>query len=773
MRCNGSALGSENQHSAEQAAVHARLESLIELAFALSGAMGPAEVAELVVEQGMRQAGADICTLYALDESGECLDLLAQRGVAAEVLQKILRISKTEGNPRVLETLSTGVSVWAENELEYDAIFPEVARLRASGARAKAFWSVPLVVEGRPVGLLGMGFYREQRFVPEDRRFVETFAKLCAQALLRAVRRERERRAERRRAFLARAMETLVSSLDFSTTLKRVAELAVPELADWCTIDILDPGSGQPRQIAVAHHDPAKVEFAREVGQRYPPDLAAQTGSPQVMRSGKSELYSEIPMSLVEAAAVDAEHLRILRELKLESAMVVALRTEAGKSLGALTFIYADSGRRYTADDLSFAEDFARRVALAIENARALAEVEAARAREQTLREQAELASTAKDHFLATVSHELRTPLNVILGWAVVLRERGVAPEIQRALGVIERNARAQARLIEDVLDVSRIISGKLALTLGAVNVGEAVRAAVLSTRPAADAKGITLSVDEPGDERALTITADADRLQQILWNLLTNAVKFTPKGGSVVIFAERVGSEVRIHVSDTGEGIPEAVLRYIFEPFRQADSSTTRRHGGLGLGLSLVKQIAAAHGGTVEASSLGADRGATFVVRLPARAATDAVRATPPGSRVMGVPPPGAPRLYGVSVLVVDDETDARELVGEAFKAAGATVHLAASAREALSLLSSERPSILVSDIGMPHEDGYALMRQVRALPADHGGQIPALALTAYARNTDAERAFDAGYQRHVSKPVDPLRLVELVAGLAGRGAG
>ena len=876
--------------------VQARLESLMELAFALSGAIGPAEVAELVVEQGMRQAGADICTLYTLDESGQCLDLLAQRGVAAEVLQKILRISKTEGNPRVLETLSTGVSVWAENAREYDAIFPEVARLRASGARAQAFWSVPLVVEGHPVGLLGMGFHREQRFSLEDRRFVETFAKLCAQALLRAVRRERElsarrwlvttlqsigdaviatdtagritfmngvaerltgwaeneargrplteifqifseitrevvespvtkvlregtvvglanhtllrtkhgseipiddsgapirdetgtiygvvmvfrdvtveKRAEKRRAFLARAMETLLSSLDFGTTLKRVADLVVPELADWCTIDIMDPGSGRRRQIAVAHHDPAKVEFAREVAQRYPPDLEAPTGAAQVMRSGKSELYSVIPLELVEAAAVDAEHLRILRELKLESAMIVALRSEAGQSLGAITFIYADSGRRYTEDDLRFAEDFARRAALAIENSRALAEVEAARAREQAMREQAELASTAKDHFLATVSHELRTPLNVILGWAVVLRERGVAPEIQRALGVIERNARAQARLIEDVLDVSRIVNGKMALTLGAVNVGEAVRAAVLGMRPAADAKGITLTVDEPSDERALTITADADRLQQILWNLLTNAVKFTPKGGSIVIFAERVGSEVRIHVSDTGEGIPEGALRYVFEPFRQADSSTTRRHGGLGLGLSLVKQIAAAHGGTVEASSLGEGRGATFVVRLPARAATEAVRATPPGSRVIEVLPIGAPRLYGVSVLVVDDEADARELVGEAFEAAGATVHLAASAREALSLLSSEHPSILVSDIGMPHEDGYALMRQVRSLSPAHGGQIPALALTAYARATDAERAFDAGYQRHVSKPVDPLQLVELVAGLAGRAA-
>lgn len=742
----------------------------MELAFALSGAVDPAEVAELVVEQGKRQANADTATLYALDESGERLELLAQRGVAPEILKKVQRLTKAEGDPRAFELALSGTSLWIENEQAYFEIYPELARTAASGARAKAFWSAPLSAEGRTIGLLGMGFYAEQRFSAEDRRFAETFAKQCAQALLRALRRRRELVAEKRAAFLARAMETLASSLDVNITLKRVAELAVPELADWCTIDILDPAGGR-RQIAVAHVDPEKVAFAKEVGQRYPPSLDAPTGSPQVMRSGKSELYPRITMELVERAAKDEDHLRILRELKLDSVMIVALRSEAGRSLGAITFIYADSGRHYAADDLSFAEDFARRAALAVENAQALAEVEAARAREQDMREQAELASTAKDHFLATVSHELRTPLNVILGWAVVLRERGLPPEIERALGIIERNARAQARLIEDVLDVSRIISGKLSLNLGAVNVGEAVRAAALGMRPAVDAKGISLQVDEMGDERALTITADADRLQQILWNLLTNAVKFTPRGGVIVVFAERVGSEVRIHVSDTGEGIPERALRYVFEPFRQADSSTTRRHGGLGLGLSLVKQIAAAHGGTVEASSLGEGRGATFVVRLPARAATDAVtRATPPGSRVMEVARTAAGRLDGVSVLVVDDELDARDLVGEAFQEAGATVHLAASASEALALLASQHPAVIVSDIGMPHADGYELMRHVRSLPADLGGQTPGVALTAYARASDAERAFDAGYQRHVSKPVDPLKLVQLVADLVTR---
>jgi len=572
----------------------ARLESLAELAFALSGAVTKSEVANFVVEQGMRQAAADIATLYVLADSGETLELLAHRGLAPEVLQRIALISKTQGNPRVLETLATGVSVWAETEREYTAIFPELASMPATGRRAKAFWSVPLLVQGRPVGLLAMGFYQEQQFSVADRRFVETFAKLCGQALLRA--------------------------------------------------------------------------------------------------------------------------------------------------------------------------------ALAIENARAASELEAARAREQALRERAEQASITKDHFLATVSHELRTPLNVILGWAVVLRERDLSPEVHRALTVIERNARAQARLIEDVLDLSRISSGKLSLMLSSVNVGEAVRAAALALRPAAEAKDITLSVEAVDESALLTISADSDRLQQILWNLLTNALKFTPKAGSVAIVATRLGSEVQIRVTDSGEGIGEDVLPHIFEPFRQADSSTTRRHGGLGLGLALVRQIASAHGGSVEATSAGIGRGATFLVRLPARAATEAVRPSRPSHRPAPFGSGAGGLLSGVSILVVDDELDARELVAEAFKSAGAVVFMAASARDALDVIAAARPNVLVSDIGMPHEDGYALMRRVRELPAEQGGEIPALALTAYARTADAERAFDAGYQRHIAKPVDPLLLVQLVAGLAGR---
>lgn len=412
-------------------------------------------------------------------------------------------------------------------------------------------------------------------------------------------------------------------------------------------------------------------------------------------------------------------------------------------------------------------------LALAIENARALRETEAAHAEERRLRGQSEAASHAKDEFLAVVSHELRTPLNAILGWTVTLRRRKPTPDLDRGLSVIERNARAQAKLIEDVLDVSRIISGKLPLNLAPTNIADAVAAAVETVSPAAEAKSIRLSVDLP--DPTLVITADAHRVQQIIWNLLANAMKFTPKGGCVEVRAYREGSEVRVTVKDSGEGIRREVLPLIFEPFQQADVSTTRRHGGLGLGLAIVKQLVSAHGGTVCARSEGQGKGALFLVRLPARSPVPAVAKAPlPSAQAEHgeplPPPPPTPRLDGVRLLVVDDERDALMLVGEVLREQGAEVHLAGSAAEALGRLPVLLPHVLVSDIGMPETDGYILIRKVRELAPALGGNTPAIALTAYARREDAERAVAAGFQRFVAKPVEPDELVLVVASLSGR---
>jgi signal transduction histidine kinase/CheY-like chemotaxis protein len=569
-----------------------------------------------------------------------------------------------------------------------------------------------------------------------------------------------------RREFLAQAGEALVSSLDYQSTLRTVTRLAVPAIADWCSINILEPGAEVPYQAAVAHADPHKLELARRLGERFPPDPAAPRGAAAVIRSGKSELYEEITPGMLEASARGPEHLSLVRELDLRSAMVVPLRARE-HTLGAMSFAYAESRRRYGREDLSFAEDFARRAAMAIENALALRQVDQARTQERRLRADAEIASRAKDAFLAMVSHELRTPLNAILGWAVLLRTPGNQEKAERGLAVIERNARAQAKLIDDVLDVSRIISGKLSLSLGPTNVSDAITASVETVAPAADAKGIRIEASLPAEP--LTITADAERVQQVVWNLLSNAVKFTPKGGNVRIEGSVAGSDVRIVVTDTGEGIRRELLDAVFAPFQQADTSTTRRHGGLGLGLAIVKQLVAAHGGTVHAESDGIGQGARFVVELPARA-TAAARPTPDQaiSTTPGANP--SPPLEGLVILVVDDEEDALQLVTRVLSAHGAEVHAVASAREALEKIETVHPDVLVSDIGMPEEDGYSLIRKVRALPHEQGGRTLAVALTAYARREDALRAFAAGYQRHVAKPIEPAELARVVANLGGR---
>ena len=869
------------------------LQTLSELSIALANARTTSEVAAVVVDRGLALAAGDTCFLYLLDESGQVLELIGHRGVAPEVVEASRKLTE-QTSPGSFAAMRAGESVWAQTAEEYARHFPRTASIRATGRRAQAFWCSPLVVEGRPIGIFGVGFYDEHRFPAEERSVADTLTKQCAQALARAQRLTREERlrswisttlrsigdgviatdpdgrvsflnavaeqltgwpeaeargrpleevfaifseltratvespvakvlregkvvglanhtllrsrqgketpiddsaapirdadgelfgvvlvfrdatAEKResvrREFLARAGAALASSLDYKRTLATVAQLAVPQLADWCAVDLLEPGAGAAEQVAVAHVDPAKVEWARKLGERYPPDPHATSGAPNVIRTGEAELYPELPWSVLEAGARDDEHREIIRQLELESAMVVPLRGRE-RTIGAITFVHAGSGRRYGEDDLAFAAEFARRAAMAIENAWALRQSEEARAEERRLRREADIANRTKDEFLATVSHELRTPLNAIVGWTLTLRERRPPAEIDRGLAIIERNARRQARLIEDVLDMSRIISGKMSLTPGPTKIADVIDGAIEAVSSAAEAKRITLDVDA---DPTLTITADSDRLQQVVWNLLANAVKFSPKGGTVSVRALREGSEVSITVVDRGEGIAPEVQPYVFEPFRQADATTTRRHGGLGLGLAIVKQLVNAHGGTVTATSAGVGQGAELVVRLPARGVVAAVEeeASPPlpAASAVIVPRVAPPRLDGLQVLVVDDEEDARVIVEQVLRDKGASVTAAASATQALELFAASPPDVIVCDIGMPDMDGYALLRKVRALPPARGGRTPALALTAYARKEDAQRAFAAGFQMHASKPIEPAQLATLVANLGGR---
>jgi PAS domain S-box-containing protein len=396
---------------------------------------------------------------------------------------------------------------------------------------------------------------------------------------------------------------------------------------------------------------------------------------------------------------------------------------------------------------------------------------------ERAARAEAERASRMKDEFLATLSHELRTPLNAILGFAQLLTAGIIGPdEIGHAVNVIERNARAQRQIIEDLLDMSRIISGKIHLDVQAANVADVITAAIETVGPSADAKGIRIQrVLEPD---AGPVAGDAGRLQQVLWNLLSNAIKFTPKGGRVQVVCARVNSHVEVTVSDTGAGIKAEFLPFVFDRFRQADATTARRYGGLGLGLAIVKSLVELHGGTVEARSPGEGKGATFIVTLPLAP----VQAAPDGDgepgqlrRTAGASTADATDAFradlrGIVVLVVDDERDARDLVRRLLGECEAQVVTAASAAEALPLLSSHRPHVLISDIGMPDIDGYEFLRRVRGLGHEQGGGIPAVALTAFARSEDRTRAVLAGYQMHLAKPVEPAELIAVVASLAGR---
>ncbi|MDC0678955.1 response regulator [Sorangium atrum] len=427
--------------------------------------------------------------------------------------------------------------------------------------------------------------------------------------------------------------------------------------------------------------------------------------------------------------------------------------------------LFDESGRSYAVCGIS--TDISDRK-------RTEAEREMLLSREQAARAELERTGRLKDEFLALLSHELRTPLTAILGWSQLLRMRGPSDEILgRALGTIERNARAQSKLIDDLLDMSRIIGGRLSLDVEAVDLTEMLETLLESTEPAAKAKGIRLelSVESPGEH----VIGDPNRLQQIVWNLLSNAMKFTRQGGQVRVSLRREGSYARLAVSDTGIGIAPEFLPYVFEQFRQADASTTREYGGLGLGLSIVQHLVELHGGTVEAASAGKDQGASFTVKLPLEVKHVAALA--------GGEPPSAPQrrpswprggellnLKGVRVLVVDDEPDTRELLLRILAECQAEVRTAGSVVEALAELERDQPMVLVSDIGMPHEGGYELIQKVRQLPEERGGSVPALALTAFARAEDRARALKAGYQMHLAKPVKPPDLVAHVATLAGR---
>ena len=422
-----------------------------------------------------------------------------------------------------------------------------------------------------------------------------------------------------------------------------------------------------------------------------------------------------------------------------------------------------------------FKQNIAERATILEHEQAARAEAETAYKAEQRARNDAEKANRLKDEFLATVSHELRTPLNAILGWSRMLRMGKLDSEsFARGLDAIDRNAKSQAQLVEDLLDTSRIISGKLRLDVRSVDLVKVIEAAIDAVRPAADAKNI--QIRKVLDPSAGAVSGDSERLQQVAWNLLSNAIKFTPKGGRVEIRLERINSHVEIIVSDTGKGIRADFLPYVFELFRQADSTISREHTGLGLGLAITRRIVEMHGGTIRADSPGDNQGAIITVMIPLRGIRSLEASTGAGaervhpSALYDMQFENLFSLDGLRILAVDDQPDTLEMVKAVLIGCGAEVQTATSAGEALEVLQAWRPDLLVSDIGMPGEDGFDLIRKIRALKPEEGGTIPAVALTAYARVEDRVKTLAAGYQMHVPKPVEPAELATIIASLSGR---
>ena len=698
--------------------------------------------------------------VFGVDADGRCTfinraaaDMLGypQAELIGSQLHDLARARRSDGSPYpreqcpVHQALHAGIATDSDDEVVW----------RRDGSSFPAHYScAPIIVGGAMEGVV-VTFTD----ITERKRAEVGRSHQLAQA--QGARAEAEA-AERRAAFLARASAKLAASLDYETALTRVARMAVGEIADWCAVDVRGE-DGSLHHVVLAHTDQERERAGRALLATVPAGENANHPMARVIRTGKPVLHPDVTEADLALMSSGPEHLVFLRSLGLVSAIVVPMVARR-RVLGALTLATDVSGRRYVDADLAVAEQLARRAALAVDNARLYREAREAR-------RDAEAANLAKDHFLAILSHELRTPLNAMVGWVRLLQSGKLdGAGSARALATIDRNTKLQTQLINDLLDVSAIIAGKVRLDVRPVDVGQLVTALVEGFRPAADAKNVHVTTTL--DPTAAFAAADPARLQQIIANVVSNAIKFTPEGGRVEVTLARRGSDVVIVVSDTGIGIRAELLPLIFDRFRQAEATSRRGHGGLGLGLAIVRHLTELHGGTVGAHSAGPGQGATFTIALP----TAGADAASPGERApvhVAAASPGIDSgaiLRGVRVLVVDDEPDARELIAEVLEQCNAAVSSAASVREALAEVERLRPDVVLSDIGMPGEDGYDLIRELRAREKEAGGRLPALAVTAFASPQDRERALTAGYDVHLPKPVDPPELVEMVAKLTGR---
>jgi PAS domain S-box-containing protein len=552
--------------------------------------------------------------------------------------------------------------------------------------------------------------------------------------------------AERTATFLAEAGEIMGRSLDYEDTLRSISALVVPRFADWCFIDLVEADGGF-RRIAVAHPAGTKHEAIAQRLQRSYGPKSAPHGVSQTFARGETSLMNDVSEEVLIAVSRDDEHREALLQMGIRCFVSVPM-TSRGTTYGVITFLGSDRRTRFEADDVALAEEVARRAALAVDNAR--------------LYGNAQEANRAKDEFLANLSHELRTPMTAILGWAHLLQLGDLEPEqVSLGLQTIRQSGEAQAKLIDDLLDVSRIVTGKLQLNTTPVRLADIVRGAIAAIRPAAEAKRHRLEVDIRADDA--TVLGDASRLQQVFWNLLSNAVKFTPPGGVVrVRLADRDTDNVALAVEDTGEGIPSEFLPLVFERFRQA-ATAIRGRTGLGLGLAIAKELVEMHGGSIAASSEGRGTGSTFTVTLPRLRENQQ-----PAERLRRAERPHE-KLRSLRVLLVEDDETTRTLLATLLGSFGANVTAAASAADAEALLPSFEPQILITDIEMPGNDGVSLLHLLRA--REQSATLPAIAVTGYAGEANRERILAAGFDGFVPKPLDPIRLADEIVRVLGGG--
>ena len=541
-----------------------------------------------------------------------------------------------------------------------------------------------------------------------------------------------EEREQSRRSFIADAVEVLNRSLDYEKTLASLANVAVPTIADWCAVDMVEGTAIQ--RLAVAHVDPAKIALAQDIERRWPANLASDVGVPGIIKSGRPQLVSEITDEMLEAT-LDEEHRAALRALGLRSWIGVPLR-RGDETVGVISLIMAESGRRYESPDLALAVTLADRASSAIANAHVMREL--ARARES-----AEAASRAKDEFLAMLGHELRNPLAPILTALELIQLK--APEMcVREREIIQRQVRHVVRLVDDLLDISRITRGTIELEKAEIDVADTIGKAIEMASPLLEDRRHELVTSF---RRGLVVNADPVRLAQVLANLITNAAKYTAGGGRITISAAREGDRIAIQVKDTGAGIAPEVLPRVFDTFYQSPQALDRKQGGLGLGLAIVKTIIALHGGEVGAASDGPGKGSVFTVWLPAVA--NSARPRPP----IGTPIKGARPLIRETVLIVDDNPDALSLLADALESRGFAIHRAHDAPSALAVAKTARPRVALLDIGLPVMDGYELARRLREL--DGLSDVQLVAVTGYGQPSDLDRSRREGFAAHLIKPI------------------